>query len=72
MARLINETTGQEVKEGDTVTTFRGEKGILSGFREPHKPSSTGRVYVEFEGQSYTSEFFPSVIDCKIVDHQFS
>jgi hypothetical protein len=72
MAKLINETTGQEVKEGDTVTTFRGEKGILQSFREPHKPSSTGKVYVKFEGAEWSREFYPSVIDCKIVDHQFS
>ena len=72
MAKLINEETGLEVKEGDKVTTFRDEIGTLVSFAEPHKPSSSGKVYVQFDGLDYRREFYPSVIGCKIVDHQFS
>lgn len=41
---------------GDTLTDFRGHTAPLTGGRPPHKPSSTGRVYVE-----PGLEFFPSV-----------
>jgi hypothetical protein len=73
MAKLINEKTGQEIKTGDNVTCFRGTEYKLVSFTEPHKPSSTGRVYVEpVSGEGMRREFFPSVIGAKIVDHQFS
>lgn len=67
--KLINTETGLEVKVGDEVTTFRGEKFILDSIVEPHKPSSTGKVYVT--GDDFRRGFYPSVIGCKIVGHQF-
>jgi hypothetical protein len=48
--------------KGQEITTFKGFKGILTGWREPHKPSSTGRVYVLLEGDSTDREFFPGVV----------
>ena len=73
MAKLINEKTGQEIKAGDTVQRFRGTDYRLISFTEPHKPSSTGRVYVEpVSGEGNARELFPSVVGAKIVDHQFS
>lgn len=67
MAKLINEITGLEVKKGDILTDFRGDTAIFNYFEEPHKPSSTGKVYTDRMSASY-----PSVYDLKIVDHQFS
>ena len=72
MAKLINRETREEVKEGTIVTDFRGDTAVLVGFREPHKPSSTGRVLVKEEGSQFSSEYFPSVFGLEIVDHQFS
>ena len=72
MARLINKETREEVKEGAIVTDFRGDKSILIGFTEPHKPSSTGRVSVKEDGSCFAKEYFPSVFGLEIVDHQFS
>jgi hypothetical protein len=75
MTKLINEKTGSEIQVGDKLLCFRGEEYILQGFKEPHKPSSTGRVYVKAvlpdgrEGMS--REFFPSVVGAKIIGHQF-
>lgn len=68
MAKLIDKETGKEVKTGDVVTNFRGDRDILKSFTEPHKPSSTGKVYVE----NGLSGYYPSVFGLKIVDHQFS
>jgi hypothetical protein len=72
MAKLINEETGLEIQVGDKVTSSGGDEYILQSFKEPHKPSSTGRVYVKpANGEGMSREFFPSVIGAKIVEHQF-
>lgn len=46
---------------GDRVLTFRGEECIVQGFVEPHKPSSTGFVYV-IDKENRVNQFYPSVI----------
>lgn len=51
---------GKEATVGMEVTSFRGDKAKLLSWTEPHKPSSSGRVYVEWENGS-TDEYFPSV-----------
>jgi hypothetical protein len=61
--KLISLSTGDELKKGATVKTFRGEEGMLMYFWPPHKPSSTGRVGVEINGQY--CEFYPGVIDAQ-------
>jgi hypothetical protein len=53
---------GNPAVKGQKVTTFRGEKLILTGWREPHKPSSTGRVFVKGEKNEFEGEYFPSVV----------
>ena len=51
---------GKEATVGMVVTDFRGEKAKLLSWTEPHKPSSSGRVYVELES-GIKMEYFPSV-----------
>lgn len=58
---LVREGTHEEVMVGDAITSFRGETAVLKGGRPPHKPSSTGRVFIE------GAEYFPSVFDLKWV-----
>lgn len=56
---------------GMEVETKDGKKGILTDWKEPHKIGSTGRVYIQFEDQHRTSEFFPGVVGgewVKLVD----
>jgi hypothetical protein len=67
MWKLIDEKTGAEIKSGDPVTTFRGEKYELTDFAPPKHSASTGRVYLEDENGN-TVEFYPGVINAKIVD----
>ena len=55
---LVYEATGEAVYVGDV----RGEETITGG-RAPHKPSSTGRVYIDFQGTK--GEFFPGVVGAK-------
>lgn len=64
--KLIKDNDGSEVSIGQRILTFRGELVEILDFTAPHKPSSTGRVYVKFADGS-TREFFPSVVGCSIV-----
>lgn len=63
--KLVDELSGVELKIGDKVKTFRNEIGTIKGMSPPHKPSSSGRVSVQLEGNELTTEFFPSVIFAK-------
>lgn len=51
----------KQVAERGDIVTSGGETWTLTGARAPHKPSSTGRIYVKGEGDGMTREFFPSV-----------
>lgn len=63
--KLVYVESGIEVKVGDKVTDFRGDKAIVTGWREPQTSNSTGRIYVDFD--KVCSEFYPSVFNCKFV-----
>jgi len=52
---------GAPVQIDDYVTTHAGETVRVTGWREPHKPSSSGHVYV-YELGIGEREYFPSVI----------
>ncbi|MFD7552953.1 hypothetical protein ACFV9E_00185 [Streptomyces sp. NPDC059835] len=80
MSRLIDETTGNEIKPDDTVTTFDGEEYKLVMISRPAEGNSTGRVLITRPcGHSEEDhdelwwcrgedkrEFFPSVINARI------
>lgn len=56
---------GQPVHEGAKLACSRGEVYEVTGGRPPHKPGSTGRVWVRgVEKGACSQEFFPSVVDC--------
>jgi len=57
--QLIDSTTKKPVNVGDIVTTFRGEKMVVTGMIEPRHAGSTGRVILD--GQAY----YPSVINAE-------
>ncbi len=66
---LINMETEEPLRVGDIVTTFRGERMSLTGWREPHKPGSTGKIYVKgFDDNDYEAMFYPGVIGAKFVE----
>jgi hypothetical protein len=70
LPRLVDEATGRELKVGETVTTFRGEKMILTGGQPPRHEGSSGRVYLCPPGArrfTNTAEFYPGVINAKWV-----
>lgn len=51
---------GTPVCIGETLSTGGGDRYIITGGRPPHKPASTGRVWVEGGG-----EYFPTVFDLR-------
>lgn len=58
---ILIDKNGKELHIGDKLKTFRGEKVTLIGMTKPHKPSSTGRVFVWFTNGT-TGEYYPSVV----------
>ncbi len=57
--KLINKTTQQEVKIGDEVIDFRGDKHILTHF-------DSKRVYCKTPNSDFSRQWFPDVINCEI------
>lgn len=57
------DSNGNEVKVGDSLTDFRGDKAIVKSFEAPHKPGAKGRIYVE-GGWGY----YASVFRCEYVE----
>ncbi len=66
---ILVDENGDMVSRGQVVTTFRGESVVVTGGKAPHKPGSTGKVYVRFEAEKRVGggEFFPSVIGARWV-----
>lgn len=62
---LVDTITGEPVSVGDIVTDFRGDEAVILGGTPPHKPSSTGRVYVRSTEGDWSGEYFPSVYNLK-------
>jgi len=59
---LVYEGTTNPVKCGDVVH-IRNEPYVVTGWAVPHKPASTGRVYVKsMDERNIHTEYFPSVI----------
>ncbi len=61
--RLVNTKTLKEIKIGDKVTLADGDKVKITWLSPPHKPSSQGKVSVEFIGRDWSQEFYASIVD---------
>jgi len=59
--KLISVKSGFEVKVGDEVVSFRGEKGRLEHF-------VALPIYVKFSDMGFVQELFPQVIGVKVVE----
>lgn len=70
--RLIFEATGEEVKVGSRCKVS-GVDHVVTYFKPPHKPSSSGKICVKPVGQSSintTREFYVSVIGAKWIERE--
>lgn len=65
---LIDKDTAEVLKKGDRVTTFRGEDATLTGWDDPHRVGSVGRVYLRVDGRPCDDSFFPGVINAQFVE----
>lgn len=63
---------GDEVRLGDVVKTSRGNTVTVSYFKEPHKPSSTGKVVVKLPEfpNSFGREFYVGVIGAEWIERE--
>lgn len=66
--KLIHKINNQEVREGDKVTDFRGETGIVVGWTKPHNSASTGRITVEVKGIEH--HCYPEVYFCEWINRE--
>ena len=67
--RLVYTDTGEPVKAGDAVMLSpSGGLATITGYREPHKAGSTGRVYVKRWGSTTELEYFPSVVGARWIE----
>lgn len=69
MTVLVDSRTGNDIKIGSVVQTFRGEKYILEGFYSKGRGSS-GRVVLRKGSSARTEEYFPAVIGAAIVEEK--
>ena len=67
--KLIHSETGEDVFEKELVRGRDNEAWVVEGGTPPHKPSSTGRVWVrDLDIPEWNREFFPQVFDMKWVE----
>jgi hypothetical protein len=68
--RLIYDKTGEPVKAGDVIH-LDGAACYVYGFREPHKPASSGKVTVKaMDDNGFCREYYVSVIGATWVDRE--
>jgi len=69
--KLVRQCSEEQIKVGDRVVDFRGEVAVVTNWREPHKPASTGRVYRRPEkapeGIGSEQSYFPEVYGLQFV-----
>lgn len=58
---------GAVIAIGAQVKDFRGDAWVVTDWRAPQHEGSSGRVYLRGEGGQGEREFFPGVINAKIV-----
>lgn len=68
--KLVYKDTNREVKVGDSVILFDGTVGKVTYFRPPHKSSSSGKISVRLNGDSFDSEYFVSVIGAEWIERE--
>lgn len=68
--KLVYTKTQVEVKVGDIITEDDGTQLKVEHFRQPHKPSSSGKVTVSCEGENYQMEYFVGVIGAEWIERE--
>ena len=66
--KVVEEASGNEVKPGMRICSFRGDLYEFNSFRSPQHAGSTGRVNVTHCDNKVEYEFYPNVFGLKIVE----
>lgn len=67
--RLVHKATGEEVRIGDLVIDFRGDKATVTATEEPRHAASSGRIYV-VDAEGFRGNYYPSVFDCEWIERE--
>lgn len=67
--KTIHMKTGAEVREGDTVTDFRGETATFCSASRAESPGKSGKVIVKLpDGER--REYYDRVYDLRVVTEE--
>jgi hypothetical protein len=67
--RLIYTTSGREVTPGDPVL-LHGKCYVIHAAPKPHKPASSGHVYLREFGTDHTTTVYVGVIDAEWIERE--
>ena len=68
--KLVYKGTDTEVQVGDVIQFRDGAEATVTHFREPHKPSSEGKICVKATGDQWSHEFYVGVIGAEWIERE--
>jgi len=63
--KLVHQLTQKDVWHNELVQDRDGQNYVVKGGVPPHKPSSSGRIWVADITNTHNREYFPSVCGLK-------
>ena len=67
--KLVYKESGKEVQVGDVVILKDGTTALIDSFSKPHKPASSGLVYITTDTESQVS-YYVGVIDAEWIERE--
>jgi hypothetical protein len=67
MMKLVDDD-GVELKVGDIVSTFRGERVMIVGLEEPREFGKSGYIHARYLDAQWVNHWYPSVINARFVN----
>ena len=67
--RLVYTDTGKEVQKGDVAVLRDGKTAIVNSFPKPHKPASSGLVYITTETENERG-YYVAVIGAEWIERE--
>lgn len=68
--RLVYKETGKEVKVGDVVTDSRGRKSVVTYFRQPSSPASSGKISVKEDDSNWSQEYYVTCFGMEWIERE--
>lgn len=67
--RLVYKDSGKEVQKGDVAVLRNGTTAIVNSFPKPHKPASSGLVYITTDTESSVG-YYVAVIGAEWIERE--